>query len=450
MQEKCYICKQNSAIMKEEVNPNPEMKLADELVSKGNQAFLSFQWKKSRSHNDSNKSSDVNPYSDDSWANDVSYPEHDLEMAFDYYQQALARYQKLLDPEHIKIGDVLYKCGHVSMDPMYDDDIALNFFEKALPIYLKEKPYSRDLAVLYDDLGTVCHAMDKLPSSLDYYHKALSLYNELVICGEELDVSELKERITEAEKEFGLHVIHDGDKIGFADKEDNLIIPCIWYDVKDFSEGLAVVKDNNDLWGYINYHGDLVISCLFRDAYPFEGGMAYVEANVDDIYPHTNYIDKEDYRVASDFALSSRQIEAVYKAVVLAKHGKYLEAAECIRPAVSSIDPNPKTRQIAYYSFAEQYDKVVEICENICRFDERPDLVSYANLLLGFCYEEGHGVEKDLMQAFNYFIAVRKDDEISDEDYMQLDIFLERHPELKELPEVQNALAPIVLEDEEF
>lgn len=449
MQEKCYICKQNNAIMKEEVNSNPEMKLADDLVGKGDKAFLSYTWKLNKSHDDSSESSDVNPYSDDNWANDISYPEHDLEMAFDYYQQALARYQKLLDPEHIKIGEVLSKCGRVSMDPMYDKDISQNFLERVLPIYQKEKPYSRDLALLYEDLGKVCHAMNKLPSSLDYYYKSLSLFNELTICGEEEDVSELKERIKDAEQKLGLHVIHDGDKLGFADKEGNVIIPCIWNDVKEFSEGLAVVKDTNNLWGYINYNGDVVISCLFRDAHPFEGGMAYVEANVDDIYPQTSYLDKDDYRVASDFALMPHQIDAVYEASVLAKHGKYFEAAERIRPAVSSMDPNPRTRQLSYYSFAEQYDKVVEICEKICKFDERPDLVSYANLLLGFFYEEGRGVEKDLMRAFNCFKDARLYDEISDEDFQLLDNFLDRHPELKELPEVQNALAPYD-DDEEF
>lgn len=434
--------------MKEEVNSNPEMKLANELVSKGDKAFLSYTWKLNKKSGDSLDLSEINPYSDDSWGNDVSYPEHDLEMAFDFYQQAFARYQKLLDPEHIKIGEVLYKCGHVSMDPMYDKEIALNFFERALPIFQKEKPYSRDLALLYEDLGTVCFALNKLPSSLDYYNKSLSLFEELAICGEEEDVSELKERLNKAEKKLGLHIIHEEDKYGFADKEGNVIIPCIWSEVKEFSEGVCVVKDINQLYGFMNFLGELVIPCVFREAYSFEGGMAYVEADVDDILPHTAYIDKDDYRVASDYELSSRQIDAVYKAVVLAKHGKFLEAAECIRPAVSSMDPNPRIRQLGYYSFAEQYDKVVEICEKICRFDERPDLVSYANLLLGYCYEEGRGAEKDLMKAFNCFKEVRSYDYISDEYFEQLDLFLERHPELKELPEVQKALASPEYDDD--
>ena len=177
--------------------------------------------------------------------------------------------------------------------------------------------------------------------------------------------------------------------------------------------------------------------------------MACVEANIDDIFPHTAYIDKDDYRVAYDYELKPYQIEAVYKAVVLAKHRKFLEAAECISPAVSSLDSNPRIRQLTYYSFADQYDKVVEICEKICRFDERPELVCYANQLLGYCYEEGRGVEKDLLKAFRHFNAMRLCNDISDDDYQLLDNFLERHPELKELPEVQNALAPID-DDEDY
>jgi len=436
-------------MMEEQINNNSEIKLADDLTSKGDRAFLSYTWKLNKSLDDSFLLSDVNPYSDDSWANDISYPEHDLEMAFDYYQQALAKYQNILGPEHIRTGEILFNCGRVCLDPMYDDVIALDFLERALPIYKKEKPYSRDLAILYEDLGSVCFALNKLPSSLDYYNKSLSLFNELAICGEEEDVSSLKEKISDAEVKLGLHIIHAKDKCGFADKEGNVIIPCIWNDVQEFSDGLAGVKNEEDLCGFVNYLGELVIPCCFRNAYSFKNGMAYVEANIDDIYPHTAYIDKDDYRIAYDVELNPYQIEAVYKALVLAKHGKYLEAAECITPAVSSMDPNPRTRQLSYYGIAEQHDKVVEICEKICRFDERPELVCYANQLLGFCHEEGRGVEKDLLKAFRHFNGMRLCNDISDDDYQLLDNFLERHPELKELPEVQNALAPID-DDEDY
>jgi hypothetical protein len=69
--------------MKEEQNKNEELQKADELAASGDKAFLSYTWKLNKSSDDSSKSSDTNPYSDDTWANDISYPEHDLELAFD-------------------------------------------------------------------------------------------------------------------------------------------------------------------------------------------------------------------------------------------------------------------------------------------------------------------------------------------------------------------------------
>lgn len=434
--------------MEEQIDNNPEIKLADDLASKGNRAFLSYTWKLNKSHDDSYNSSDANPYSDDNWANDISYPEHDLEMAFDYYQQALAKYQNVLGSDHIKTGEILFNCGRVCMDPMYDDVIALDFLERALPIYQIEKPYSRDLAILYEDLGSICYALNKLPSSLDYYNKSLSLFNELAICGEEEDISSLEEKINDAEGKLGLHIIHTKNKYGFADKEGNVIIPCVWNDAQEFSEGLAGVKNEENLCGFINYQGELVIPCCFRNAYSFKDGMAYVEANIDDIFPHTVYIDKDDYRIANDLELLPYQIDAIYKAYVLAKHGKHLEAAECITPAVSSYDPSPLMRQISYYFLAEQYGKLLEKCKSIVKYDERSTLVVFADILLGACYEQGRGVEKDLMQAFKYLNAVRIEDDVSDEDYQQLDDFLERHPEMKEFPEVQDALAQFDDDDE--
>lgn len=433
----------------QETKNNSELLLADELAEKGHKAFLSYTWKLNKSHDDSFKSSEANPYSDDDWANIVSYPEHDLELAFDYYQQALAKYQAILEPDDINIGETLFNCGRVSMDPMYDHVIALDFFKRALPIYLKRKPYSRDLAILYEDLGSVCYAMNDLLSSLDYYHKSLSLYNMMNLCGEEEDISELKEKIAKADNKLGLHIVHEGNKCGFADKDDNIVILCIWSDVQEFSEGLCGVKDDNQLCGFINYHGELVIPCVYKDAYSFKNGMAYVEENIDDDFPHTIYIKSDGDFVASDFELKTNQIEAVYKSSILARFGKHAEAAECIVPAISSLDPKPMRLLLLYYTLAEHYDKLIERCNKIIKYDERSELVVLAKLLLATAYEEGKGVEQDLIQAFRHFNAVRLENSISNYDYQQVDDFLKRHPEMLELPEVQSALAPFN-DDEDY
>ena len=314
--------------MKEEQDKNEELQKADELAASGDRAFLSYTWKLNKSQDDSCKSSETNPYSDDTWANDITYPEHDLELAFDYYQQALARYDEILGSDHIKVGEMLFNCGRVAMDPMYDDVIALDYFKRALPIYLEKKPYCRDLAILYEDIGSVCYDMNDLLSSLDYYHKSLSLFNMMILCGDEIDLTDLKRRISEADNKLGLHVVHEGNKCGFADKDNNIVIPCIWSDVQEFAEGLCGVKDDSQLCGFINYHGEVVIPCIYEDAFSFKNGMACV---ADKIY--NKYINRDGEYIATESESKPEHIEAIYRAGVLAKFGKHAQAAECILSA---------------------------------------------------------------------------------------------------------------------
>lgn len=72
----------------------------------------------------------------------------------------------------------------------------------------------------------------------------------------------------------------DGDeqyaRSGVFDLTGREIVPCIWGDVGDFSEGLAAVRDG-DLWGYVNLQGELVIPCVWTHAREFYGGYAVVE-----------------------------------------------------------------------------------------------------------------------------------------------------------------------------
>ena len=177
--------------------------------------------------------------------------------------------------------------------------------------------------------------------------------------------------------------------------------------------------------------------------------MAYVEANVEEVFPVNYYIDDEGYNIASDFELLPHQIDAVYKAVVLYCFGKYDEAAEAILPALGTLDPGPSMRYLSYLFLAKEYDKLIEKCNKITKFDERTELRVKARRLLGVCYEEGFGTEKDMILAFRNYNLIRLENDISDEAYELLDDFLKRHPEMLELPEVQSALAPFD-EDEDY
>ena len=65
------------------------------------------------------------------------------------------------------------------------------------------------------------------------------------------------------------------------------VVPCKYDWVQDFSEGLAMVRDENYKWGYIDKTGKEVVPCKYESAENFSEGLATVV--LDDKY---GYIDK--------------------------------------------------------------------------------------------------------------------------------------------------------------
>jgi bifunctional DNA-binding transcriptional regulator/antitoxin component of YhaV-PrlF toxin-antitoxin module len=79
-------------------------------------------------------------------------------------------------------------------------------------------------------------------------------------------------------EDLKLHSILDENigKFGFADEAGNVVIPCKWRDVGEFSEGLALVADDEMNYGYIDKTGKVVIPCKWADAWEFDNGLARV------------------------------------------------------------------------------------------------------------------------------------------------------------------------------
>lgn len=420
--------------MKEkEIENNPRLLEADELAEKGHKAFMSYTWKLNRRCVDSLLFSETNPYSDDSWANDISYPEHDLEFAFDYYQQALARYENILGPDHIKTAEILASLGDVCRDPMYDNCISRDYYERALPVYEKKKSNSRDLAAIYENLGNVYYSMKDLLSSLDYYHKSLSQYNKLAICGEEWDISQLKENICEAEEKLGLHVVVENDKYGFADKDENIIIPCVWKYAKGFSEGLAPVMNDNGNTDYINYHGEVKISNVYGDGSPFHDGLAYVWAESEDgLVDSSYYIDKDGVFLGCEYNLSEDQIKTMYEAEIMFLFDHYDEAIERLIPVAekSFDDIMPLNQLVGFYKALKRYDKVVEWCKKAEENEIFAEHYAWPKLKLGECYEKGLGVDVDLLEASHWYGKIQIVEDPDEEEIQERNDFFKRHPEM--------------------
>ena len=59
------------------------------------------------------------------------------------------------------------------------------------------------------------------------------------------------------------YVIEKNGKYGFIDKQGNEVIPCIYDDARDFSEGLAIVK-KEEISFFIDKNGNKVFECEYE------------------------------------------------------------------------------------------------------------------------------------------------------------------------------------------
>ena len=320
----------------------------------------------------------------------------------------------------------------------FDDPVQIRqYFESLLPEYEKKRKYSKDLADLYRILGIACDSQKDYLSSLDYFHKSLSLYNKLTICGQNVDYDDLPNRIKETDQKLELHIVVIDEKYGFADTDENIIIPCKWSYALNFSEGLASVTNEKGLSGYINYHGELVIPCKYKEAWPFKNGIANVRLNE---VPY--YIDKKNELVGCGMFLDESQIRQMHEADVLFEFGKKEEAINKLLPVAQDCDLDiiPLQQLVHYYQSIGQYIKVVEWCERIEEEETFSDSFAWPKLLLGECYEKGQGVEKDLIKAAQWYNYALGADDCSEEDMEERDKFLARHPELRKTPGIKDEI----------
>ena len=155
-------------------------------------------------------------------------------------------------------------------------------------------------------------------------------------------------------------------------------------------------------------------------------------------------IDTDGDIIGNNCCLPERALEIMFKAHRAAKASHYDVAANLILPVAQhcSMDTRPIAMLIDYYLALKQYKDVEKWCGiamKKCDFHEIHD--SYYHKLMGMLYQKGLGVESNPLEAFKWYseaLFYRDDDEAT-ELRNQL---LEEHPELKELPEVQKALAP--------
>lgn len=115
-----------------------------------------------------------------------------------------------------------------------------------------------------------------------------SLSNDIVCDFLEVSlIDKVKKAREDAAKKMTLHIVRRNGKFGFADDDDNEIIPCTWDGASNFSEELAMVIENGKS-GYINKLGAVVIPCIWKSGGDFSEGLAYVQ-DTNNLY---GFIDK--------------------------------------------------------------------------------------------------------------------------------------------------------------
>ena len=81
---------------------------------------------------------------------------------------------------------------------------------------------------------------------------------------------------------------------GYIDSQGQLVIPCDFYLGQHFSEGLAVIKENDKSkgYGYIDKSGTITIKPVFTSAENFKNGLASVTIGKEYNHYKYGYIDK--------------------------------------------------------------------------------------------------------------------------------------------------------------
>ena len=130
---------------------------------------------------------------------------------------------------------------------------------------------------------------------------------------EEERIRQIEERISRLDKEVGLlEPYKNNGKYGFFDRNGSVVIPCQWEGAYNFSEGLALVRNDKCKYGYIDKSGNVVIPCQWNNAESFRDGLACVKDNNGKL----GYIDKSgrlvipcQWKYACDFSEGLAKVE---------------------------------------------------------------------------------------------------------------------------------------------
>ncbi len=74
----------------------------------------------------------------------------------------------------------------------------------------------------------------------------------------------------------GLTMVRSNEKYGFMDVSGKVIVPCTYADAEAFSEGLAIIKNDEGQYGFVDKTGEIILPLVYNRANSFENGIALV------------------------------------------------------------------------------------------------------------------------------------------------------------------------------
>ncbi|MFW2177223.1 MULTISPECIES: WG repeat-containing protein [unclassified Moraxella] len=111
--------------------------------------------------------------------------------------------------------------------------------------------------------------------------------------GEDLEMNDFSEGLVAVGKKTDPNANIFGQSIyGFIDKTGKTVIPFQYTSAENFSDGLAVVGNDDNRYGYIDKNNRMIIPARFDSANSFSEGLARVSLPSNSQKIKTQYIDK--------------------------------------------------------------------------------------------------------------------------------------------------------------
>lgn len=213
--------------------------------------------------------------------------------------------------------------------------------------------------------------------------------------------------------DYKLIAVKQGNKWGYVDKNGKTVIAPQYAHAFPFSDGLGLVRNDNDKWGYIDEQGNYIIQPQYAEASYFEEGRAFValpNGYVQCIDTKGKIVfELKDASFASNFSEGLAAVEIDDKYGFTDKNGKMViapqfERASSFSGGLAQISKKNELQQDVYgfidkdgkMAIEPQFMNASSFVEGMCAVENESSQMGYIN-------KKGDYVVEPHFQNANYF-----------------------------------------------